>query len=257
MTYNQLNAHNRDLLIEFDEERHEYFHGGQRLKSVTTLVEECFPKFDAEYWSRRKAPSMGMTPEQLRQKWEDDARRSRDLGTEMHAKIEDYYLGHDAGDDGDAYRLFRMFAAENHLCPYRTEWRIFHEDYAIAGTLDFLERTPDGTFNIYDWKRSKKLVDARGNIEKENRWHSTALPPVAHLSDTSFYHYALQLSMYRFILSRKYGINVSRMRLGVFHPSYSTYYVVDVPYLYNEVEAILNLHLINHKNSLTKHHILC
>ena len=29
------------------------------------------------------------------------------------------------------------------------------------------------------------------------------------------------------------------MRLGVFHPSYSTYYIVDVPYLRDEVITVL------------------
>ncbi len=29
------------------------------------------------------------------------------------------------------------------------------------------------------------------------------------------------------------------MRLGVFHPSYSGYYIVDLPYLRNEVISIL------------------
>lgn len=239
MNYNELNSHPRDRLIDFDESLHEYRHNGRIFRSVTTIVEECFEKFDAVYWARRKAPSMGMTTSALIEKWEDDARKSRDLGTIMHARIENYYLGNDEGDDSDSFRLFRLFASDNTLHPYRTEWRIFDEDFGVAGTLDFLERTPEGEFNIYDWKRSKKIIGPDGSPQRENHWHKTALPPLTHLSDTSFYHYALQLSIYRFILSRKYGIEISRMRLGVFHPHYSNYYVVDVPYLRSETEKIL------------------
>ncbi len=240
MNFNEINAHPRDKGLSFDPASHTYHYGSHTLKSVTTLVEEYFPQFDALYWANRKAPQEGVTPEQLMARWEADAQRARDLGTAMHDKIERYYLGNDCGDDTDAFRLFRRFAAVNHLYPYRTEWRIYLEEYGIAGTLDFLERTPDGTFNIYDWKRSRKLVDRSGKIEIHSRFHKTALRPISHIDDTSYFHYALQVSIYRYILEQKYGIRVKNMRLGVFHPSYSDYYLVDLPYLFNEVTAILS-----------------
>ncbi|MBO5455304.1 MAG: hypothetical protein J6A20_02185 [Muribaculaceae bacterium] len=239
MNYNELNAHPRDSRLIFDPESHTYFIEGRALKSVTTLVEECFPQFDALYWAHRKAPQEGLTPEELMAKWEAEACRARDLGTTMHDKIERYYLGEDSGDDTDAYRLFRCFAAVNRLYPFRTEWRIYLEEYGIAGTLDFLERTPDGTYNIYDWKRSRKLINRFGMVEATSPFRKTGLHPISHLPDCSYYHYALQVSVYRYILEQKYGINVNKMRLGVFHPSYSGYYIVDLPYLRNEVISIL------------------
>ncbi len=239
MNYNELNSHPRDSRLLFDPESHTYYIEGRPLKSVTTLVEECFPQFDALYWAHRKAPQEGLTPEELMAKWEAEACRARDLGTTMHDKIERYYLGEDSGDDTDAYRLFRCFAAVNRLYPFRTEWRIYLEEYGIAGTLDFLERTPDGTYNIYDWKRSRKLINRFGMVEATSPFRKTGLHPISHLPDCSYYHYALQVSVYRYILEQKYGINVNKMRLGVFHPSYSGYYIVDLPYLRNEVISIL------------------
>lgn len=239
MDFNTRNFHPRDLLLTFDAESHTYYHNGTPFKSVTTLVEECFPRFDAVYWANRKAAQEGVTPQELLDRWEKNACHARNLGTAMHEKIEHYYLGEDAGDDADAFSLFRLFAADHTLHPYRTEWRIFIEEYGIAGTLDFLELTPDGTFNIYDWKRSQKLISPSGEIEIQSRFHKTALYPISHLDDTSYYHYALQLSIYRYILETKYDIRVSAMRLGVFHPSYSTYYIVDVPYLRDEVITVL------------------
>ena len=239
MNYNELNSHPRDSRLLFDPESHTYYIEGRPLKSVTTLVEECFPQFDALYWAHRKAPQEGLTPEELMAKWEAEACRARDLGTTMHDKIERYYLGEDSGDDTAPYRLFRCFAAVNRLYPFRTEWRIYLEEYGIAGTLDFLERTPDGTYNIYDWKRSRKLINRFGMVEATSPFRKTGLHPISHLPDCSYYHYALQVSVYRYILEQKYGINVNKMRLGVFHPSYSGYYIVDLPYLRNEVISIL------------------
>lgn len=249
---NVRNAHERDPYLSFDAASHTYRLGSQEMKSVTTLVEECFPQFDAPYWAARKALKEGVDPQEILDRWAREATRARDLGTLMHSRIEEYYISlsrvpdhpvHPTGTEGDtdSYRLFRMFAANNRLHPYRTEWRIYHEDYGVAGTLDFLERTPAGTFNIYDWKRSKKLVDARdGRIIASSPYRATGLQPIGHLPDTSYWHYALQLSIYRFILQERYGIEVSDMKLGVFHPSYSTPWIVEVPYLRDETLRVLN-----------------
>ncbi len=238
-TYNDINAHERDCLLSFDADSHTYYYEGREMLSVTTLVDGCFPKFDQEYWAQYKARKEGVDPQVILDMWAREGQRARDLGTTMHERIERYYLGEDSLDDTDSLRLFRLFAANNRLYPYRTEWRIFHEDYDLAGTLDFLERTPDGTFNIYDWKRSKKLIASDGRIISESPYRTMGFHPVSHIPDTSYWHYALQLSIYRFILEERYGIHVSQQKLGVFHPSYTTPWIVPLPYLRDEVRAIL------------------
>ena len=70
MNCNQINQHDRDSLIRFDEASHTYSVHGQVYKSVTTLIGECFEQFDADYWAAKKAPSMGVTPEELKAMWE-------------------------------------------------------------------------------------------------------------------------------------------------------------------------------------------
>ena len=250
MNFNETNAHPRDRYLNFDAPTHTYTLGDRILESVTTIVENCFPKFDADYWAMRKAPSMGISPEELKERWRRDADRARELGTIMHARIERYYLGDDCGDDGEAYSMFRHFAMAERLYPYRTEWRIYHEDYGIAGTLDFLERTPDGTYNIYDWKRSRKLVGPDGMTIVHSRFGKRGLPPVAHIDDTSYYHYALQLSIYRLILEERYGIRISSMKLGVFHPENPMAYVIPTPYLRREAEDVMRNHAFNCKKTL-------
>lgn len=242
-TYNDHNAHPRDPQLNFNPESHTYTHAGAELLSVTTLVKEFFPKFDAEYWAARKALTEGVDPQVILDRWERDAERARTLGTQMHDRIEHFYLnGHsDTEPDTDVFPLFRRFAAHHHLHPFRTEWRIFHEDFGVAGTLDFLERTPNGTYNIYDWKRSSKLVERNGRIISDNRYGKRALSPISHLSDCSYWHYALQLSVYSYILEEKYGIHVSNLYLGVFHPEYSCPWTFQLPDLRREAIQICRL----------------
>ena len=60
MNCNQINRHERDSLIHFEEESHTYTVNGRVLKS----------QFDADYWAAKKAPAMGMTPEEVKALWE-------------------------------------------------------------------------------------------------------------------------------------------------------------------------------------------
>lgn len=249
VTLNDRNTHPRDAELTFQPDTHTYFYRGRPMKSVTTLVNEYFPVFDTQYWATRRAMREGVDPQVIIDRWNAEAERERRLGTEMHERIERHYLDIEAVtcDAPDALRLFHMFASANRLHPYRTEWRIYHEEHDIAGTLDMLERTPDGTFVIYDWKRSRKLLAADGRILAESPFRSRGLYPLTHLPDTSYWHYALQLSIYRYILAERYGIHVSHLRLGVFHPSYSTPWIISLPYLEREVKAILSHRKSNHQ----------
>ena len=62
-----------------------------------------------------------------------------------------------------------------------------------------------------------------------------------HIDNSPYYHYALQLSLYKFILERNYSIKVDKLRLGIFHPTYNKPYLLEVPYLENEINTIFNL----------------
>ena len=239
MNYNEINRHSRDSQIKFESESHTYSYHDEVFKSVTTIVEECFEQFDADYWAARKAPSMGMTPEALKAMWEHKGEEARNLGTQMHEKIERYYMGLPNTMDS-TYQLFCQFAQQYELSPYRTEWAIYDEDYCVAGTLDFLNYK-DGVFTIYDWKRSNKII-VQDVPEKVSRWSKGALYPIAHVPDTTYWHYALQVSIYRYILEKNYGISVSQSRLAVFHPDYDRPYVIDIPYMKEEVITVLRNH---------------
>lgn len=242
MNYNDLNRHERDCRLAFYPESHRYIlDGEQELESVTTLVENCFGKFDAEYWATKKSFGRQEEKERLLRLWEQRGREARDLGTEMHDRIERHYLGEalepEAATD-PTFSRFLTFDRHYPLKPYRTEWRIFSRRYAVAGTLDFLEY--DGSkFTIYDWKRSTKVVDASGHICTKN-YNRNGLAPLENLPDTVYVHYALQISIYRFILAEHYGIDVSEAYLGVFHPDLPVPFRVGLPYLRNEVVKLLS-----------------
>ncbi|MDE6135800.1 MAG: PD-(D/E)XK nuclease family protein, partial [Muribaculaceae bacterium] len=246
--YNIRNAHPRDCRIDFEPEAHEYrvtCHDGSVIvcDSVTTVIGDLFEKFDADYWAARKA-TPDCPAEELKRRWAAKGEEARHLGTQLHDRIERHYLGQEPSPEALADKAFRFFLDFDRiysLKPYRSEWRIFSEKYRIAGTLDFLA-CADGGFVIYDWKRSSKIVDRNGALSL-NSYGKHAAWPVETVPDTVYYHYALQVSLYRYILETEYGIEPREAFLGTFHPDYDRFHVVAMPYLRNEVAAILNSRL--------------
>ncbi|MBR3758097.1 MAG: hypothetical protein IKK62_06690 [Bacteroidaceae bacterium] len=236
--FNIRNAHIRDKNITFRQSDHTYIVNGIILDSVTTFVENAFPKFNSEYHAKRKAKQLGISTTEVLEIWKKKGEESIELGTMMHSKIENYYLGNDS-EEKDAYKLFKIFANKMRLNPYRTEWTVYDLGCKIAGTVDFVSYQ-NGEFIIYDWKRSDKIVE-NGILIKNNKYGEKGNYPLEHLDNTPYYHYALQLSFYKYIIEQNYGIKISDLRLGVFHPSYNKPYVFSIPYLEREIKDIVNL----------------
>jgi hypothetical protein len=85
---------------------------------------------------------------------------------------------------------------------------------------------------IYDWKRCRDIV-------KTNRGNKFAThPAIEHLPDTNYWHYALQLNIYKYILQTKYDKTVTDLYLVVLHPEAQNYQRVKLPDLQAEVAEL-------------------
>ena len=113
---------------------------------------------------------------------------------------------------------------------YRTEWMIYVEPEWLARSVDFVTKDASGGLAILDWKRSKK-------ISSEAMFRRRMRAPFQDLDDCNFFHYALQLNVYAYILRTEYGLQVRELLLGVFHPTQSAPICVQLPSLQREVEA--------------------
>ena len=134
--------------------------------------------------------------------------------------------------------FFKSFKEDSRICPFRTEWPICDIAYKIAGTIDCLCKT-GSTYEIYDWKRSSKIIDYWGNPILTNDWGHFGHGPLKHIHDTSFWRYALQQNIYKFILEKNYGLKISAMKIVVLHPDYDMPYILDMPNLEAEVIKML------------------
>ena len=174
----------------------------------------------------------------IAKEWRERGEKSAQEGTYLHEQIENFYLEQEYNRT-EEFHLFENFVNENnHIKPYRTEWRIFDEQYHIAGTIDLISENVNG-YEMYDWKRSKKVVNSfNGQPIKNNQWQK-GVGQLSDTEDTSYNRYCLQQSLYKYILEKNYGIKISNMYLIVLYPEYNNYFKVEVPYLKDKVEYIL------------------
>jgi hypothetical protein len=145
--------------------------------------------------------------------------------------------------EGVEYEYFMKFANDyQNLIPYRTEWRIWHEDIKLAGSIDMVFKDMndncdnsdnDISLLIYDWKRCKNITKS-----SFNKYSTTEC--ISHIPDSNYWHYCLQLNIYKRILEDKYEKKIADMYLVCLHPDNNnkSYLRIKVVDLEEEVQAL-------------------
>jgi len=240
--FNKSNAHPRDNRIAFYPESHVYTIDNIPVPSASTVISKFFPEFDSYGKASSlssKNPLFGLPVNEIVRIWKERGLEAANQGTYLHNQIEKYYLNQPYDETGE-FHLFKQFVADHqNILPYRSEWRIFDEKKGIAGTIDLIASNGN-YFEIYDWKRSKNVVDNAGNPINIDSWGSCGVGKLSVISNTSYNHYCLQQSLYRYILENNYGMKVSKMFLIVLYPDNNRYFKVETPYWKDRIEYILN-----------------
>ena len=239
-----MQSHPRDQAIVFDEAPHTYtINGDSSYTSVTTFCHSHFEKFDADKIIDRMMASpkwpqskyFGQTKEEIKALWKQNGVNAADAGTKLHNDIECYYTG-GAGfkTDEKEYGYFLDFAKQMTLKPYRAEWRVYHEELKLAGSIDMIYEDDKGNLTIVDWKRCKE-------IKKTNSFRNSHTECISHLPDSNFWHYSLQLNTYRMILEEKYDKKVVDMYLICLHPNNDGWRKHSIPFMRTEMENLKKL----------------
>ena len=252
------NPHERDTRITFEPVEHKYTIDADpatTYTSVTTWIHTHFREFDSDDIIKRMMSSRnwkqsqyyGMTADAIKASWDTNRDAAAAAGTAMHYNIECYYNGLSVPPDDAAspeFCYFMQFQSDHaaKLRAYRTEWTVFDEAVRISGSIDMVYENldpatgePDGTLSIYDWKRCKEIKKVPFGAKDYSH-----TPAIAHIPDTNYWHYCLQLNTYKAILQRCYGKRVTDLYLVCLHPdnknqSYQCIQVVD---LQSEVAAL-------------------
>ena len=236
--------------IAFEDETHKYHHpkdatGNAEYISVTTLIDKFFP-FDMDRFLKVKAKKERISEEEVLDEFRVNRDEAAEKGTIMHENIENFLKGKKYDDSSKEFELFKKFYDDTVLSKgfefVEAEKKILLDKYNVAGTVDAIFKKPNKEeFVIIDWKRSKKLL-IDGHPRKFGFGY--ALSELSHLDNSSYYKYALQQNIYKYILESN-GMTISSMNLIVLHEDNDKYYRLSLNQLSDEVEVILNS--INHK----------
>lgn len=193
--------------LYFDEGPHKYTDtNGNEYKSVTTLIGDYYPHFDAEYWARKKAKEQGKSVKQIKAEWDRIKNEACERGTATHNGIEDaikevskfkqaiQYL--EAVKSGrcitvadipslipkpldieefkaatnnkyeEIYRVFDFYTQRGYTI--YSEIGAYLIDYRISGTIDILCYKPD-SFYILDWKTNRDGLKFEAGYYKKDK----------------------------------------------------------------------------------------
>lgn len=175
------------------------------------------------------------TDEEIATGWALNGMRASHMGTEAHYLAECFFNGVPfrwwEEDMRVLYDFCRSTLLPRGIVAYNTEKEIVCPDADLAGSIDLILYDPrTNVHHILDFKRSEKL---RGQM----RGYGKMSPPFAHLDDCKGAAYALQCSLYQYVLEKEYGMTIGERILLSLHPENP--FCTSVPYLKAEVEYLM------------------
>ena len=203
--------------------------------SVTTFVDHFFEGCDAQKVATKLINNYpkyaGRTVESLIADWNAAA----DYGTSVHEELERWIK------DGIEPSDIKAINGKDWLQHYKlksdidilSEVIVYSTELSIAGTVDILAKdNTTGSYEIIDWKTSKK-------IEMVSYGHKMGTHETTkNVMDCNFYHYSLQLSLYRYILETYYGLKIHNQLIAQLHDDGVNAHVA--PYMKDEITTMLN-----------------
>ena len=238
------NKHAFDERIKFQENGHKYWidNDNENLVSTTTYIHGFFSEFNEqrviqniqnklEYSTDPEYKYYKLSTNQIKQLWEE----ARNLGTNLHKDIENH-LNEDAEThDSVEFQYFINFTKDHpNWRIFRTEWLIFAEILRLTGSVDAVFKNEKNEVILIDWKRTN-LINYDG--------YGKGVFPFEHLPDSNFYHYSLQLNLYRMILEKFYDLQVKEMYLVILHPDNKNYEKVKVKRMDKEGDFLFDFRL--------------
>lgn len=234
--------------FKFFPEDHHYEYKGKRIGiSVTSFYALYENEFNEMEMAEKSANKRGISVQEVLNEWHYKRDFACDKGTNGHCRVQSLWNGeiyHPLPFDGS--EAFKM--ANNEI--YRQGDNFYHDfkdrlehvadeyvigslEYDISSCIDHIFRNKlTGGLVLVDYKTNS-------DIYKSDRYAKKMKVPLHHLKDTVLNHYALQLSIYKYIVEKYTNLEFEDMFIVWFSELNENYQIVNVPYLKNEVETIL------------------
>ena len=224
-----------EKVLKFDDESHSYvsIKDGSDFTPVTRFIDSFAVPFDREGISYRKAryqarDQLGYEPnekeiiqeqQRILSSWDKKRDDSIVHGNFIHKMIEDYGKG--VMPENKYLPIIRQISkiTMGYYAVYN-EKRIYHKNPLVAGTVDIiLQRQKDVEKSVFD------ISDIKTNLEKgivydsiwrgpegvKRHYNKFFLPPISHLEDCNYNRYALQQSIYAYMIEMFFKVKIGRL----------------------------------------------
>jgi len=234
--------------FKFFEKDHHYEYKGKRVgMSVTRLIEEYAQEFKQQEMAEKSAVKNNKSVQEVLDEWKQKNEWACKKGSICHEYVQSCWNKEIQMIDKQLYTqpqkqtfLWIFSQADNFYNDYKNrlehladEYVIGSEEYDIASAIDhlFINKLTDGLV----------LVDYKTNsdIHKNERYAKKMKVPLSHLKDDTLTHYAIQLSIYKYIVEKYTNLKFEEMFIVWFSENIENYQIIEVPYLKNEVIKIL------------------
>lgn len=229
-------------IVKLRESDHKYFDiTGAEYESISKFRGRFKEPFNKELVAHQVAKSEGRSAQEVMAEW--DAKTAE--GTRIHNSIERYsksgiILPADKDLEALNYNL-----ADQYKGYYRImdEVIIYNQLHGIAGTADrFLLTTSSKkcVIDITDWKTNYKGIHQK-EVDKHGKpVNKYMLGCLSHLQNSKYNDYALQLSIYAWMLQELTGRKIGQLNIHWINPEEPLdNFKIPVPFMKYEVEAML------------------
>ena len=199
--------------ISLDQKNHKYLLNNNpdfKFSSVTEFIHLFFEKFDQERVAKKLINTnpkyRGKTVSEVLLDWGKGAKRGTIVHNELEMFIKEKAIPkHQMSITGARWLKEKQ---KNEYNTFYSEVIVYTKELGIAGTIDLLVyNSEQNMYHLVDWKTNKR-IDKNSFKNKKG-----ILPSSQHLDDCNFTHYSLQLSFYRYILERYYGLEIGSQTL--------------------------------------------
>jgi len=196
----------------FKPSTHQYIIQGKPYKSFSSIIKLVEPEKDwddiaAKYAKKHSTKKDPLTVEEVKAKWAEEGRTSREKGTLFHALKEEEDINckdkpvYFSETKDDIKPIRDLETLEDGIYP---ELTLYNNEYQACGTADkVIIETINGIryASILDYKTSK-TIDTESYYDARNQKHAMLANPLQSVMDCNFMKYSLQLSMYAFFLEK-------------------------------------------------------
>lgn len=237
------------IKITFEEKNHKYWSiiNNEEITYIsgTTFIHKFIPEFDEMRVSSMVAKKRGVSQQEILDEWHKKRDESCYFGTKVHETAEDVLNNRPFRNTPKTLQEEIVFKkAKSFATKFKTDLNIlgveqiiFDDKLKIAGTIDLLAKSKkDGSIIIIDWKTNSE-IKTQNNFEK-------CLFPINHLDNCNLFHYALQLSLYQFLLVYAgYYPKDTKFRRALIHINETEGKIIEVPDLTSEIKDMIICYL--------------